>query len=118
MRSNLAVAFIAIGVLTWSAVNAAQRQVQCKLVVNGKTYINGPCNFEADPDGSFRIGVLRDDQKIPAKGFYFAYVNVSGNTAQAKWNEDPKALHADVPLGTLTRNGACWESETVQICAR
>ncbi len=118
MRLIVVASIVALCGLTGSAATAAQRTVFCKLVVKGKTYINGRCNFESFGEGSFAIGVLRDEQPVPAKGFYFAYVDVNGNTAEAKWNEDPKDLHANAPLGTLTRKGACWENATAQICAR
>jgi hypothetical protein len=118
MRLIVAASVVAMCALTGSAAIAAQRPALCKLVVKGKTYINGRCNFEDfGTDGSFAIGVLGDDQRIPIGGFYFAYVDVHGNTAEAKWNEDPRDLHANAPLGTLTRNGACWENATAQICA-
>jgi hypothetical protein len=119
MRSIVAAIVVALCGLTGSAAVAAQRMVQCKLVVEGKTYINGRCNFEDFGEGSFAIGVLGDNQPTPPGGFYFAYViDVHGNTAEAKWNEDPKESHANAPLGTLTRKGACWENATAQICAR
>jgi hypothetical protein len=119
MRSIVAASVVAICGLMGSAAIAAQRPALCKLVVKGKTYINGRCNFEDFGEGDFAIGVLRDHQRIPGGGFYFAYViDVHGNTAEAKWNEDPKDLHANAPLGTLTRNGACWENAIAQICAR
>ena len=118
MRLIVATSVVAICALTGSAALAAQRPALCKPVVKGKTYINGRCNFEDfGTDGSFAIGVLRDDQPIPVGGFYFAYVDVHGNTAEAKWNQDPGDLHADASLGTLTRNGACWENAIAQICA-
>jgi hypothetical protein len=108
MRSIVVFTVVATCVVTASVAIAAQRQALCKFVVEGKTYINGPCNFEVDPDGSFRIW---DDA-------HTVYVNVNGNTAEASWNKNPKSFHADSPLGTLTRNGACWDNATTQICAR
>jgi hypothetical protein len=98
----------AVCILASVAAIAATGPVQCKLVVDGKTYIDGPCDFESDPDGSFRI--FGKD--------YFAYINVDGKTADASWNMDPKSTHAQASLGTLTRKGACWVSATVEICAR
>ena len=119
MRSIVAACVVALCGLTGSAAIAAQRPALCKLVVKGKTYIDGRCNFEDfGADGSFAIGVLGDDQPIPVGGFYFAYVDVHGNTAEAKWNEDPRESHANAPLGTLTRHGACWDNAIAQICAR
>ncbi len=118
MRLIVATCVVAIYAATGSVAIAGQRPALCKLVVRGMTYIDGRCNFEDfGAGGSFAIGVLGDDQPIPVGGFYFAYVDVHGNTAEAKWNEDPTDLHADAPLGTLTRNGACWENAIAQICA-
>lgn len=102
-------AFALAGLLASPAL-AAQRPASCTLMVKGKSYIEGECLFEADPDGSFRIS---------AKD-YFAYVNVNagGKTAEASWNADPKATHAHATLGTLTRKGACWENANARVCAR
>jgi hypothetical protein len=87
---------------------AGQRPALCKLVVKGKTYIDGECQFSADPDGSFQI----------ASKSYFAQVLVKGNAAEATWNADPKSGHAEAKLGTLTYKGACWVNATTEICAR
>jgi hypothetical protein len=108
MRSIAALAVVVTCCLLGNAAIAAQRPVLCKLVVEGNTYIDGKCDYESDPDGSFRIfGAI-----------YFAYVDVNGDTAEATWNANPKSLHAGAPLGTLTRKGACWENATTQICVR
>ena len=89
---------------------AAQgRPADCTLAVNGKSYISGPCDFSPEKGGSFRI----------SNGEYFAYVSVIGKgVAEASWNANPKATRADVPLGALTRKGACWVGKAVEICAR
>ena len=88
MRSIVAASVVAICGLTGSAAIAAQRPALCKLVVKGKTYINGLCDFEViDPDGSFTI-----TGKV-----HFAYVMVKGNAADATWNRDPKSFHAESP---------------------
>jgi hypothetical protein len=109
MRLIAAVAVVTICGLLGSAAFAEQRRALCKLVVDGQTYINGLCDFEViDPDGSFTI-----TGKV-----HFACVMVKGNSADASWNRDPKSFHAESPLGTLTRTGACWENATAQICAR
>ena len=98
---------LALGLWSSSAL-AEFRPASCTLIVKGETYINGLCQFEADKDGSFRI----------ASKDYFVYVNVTGKTAEASWNADPKATHAHAPLGVLTRKGACWENADARICAR
>jgi len=100
----------ALSSLLSSHVAAAQRPASCTLVVKGKSYIEGECLFEADPDGSFRI----------FGADYFAYVNVDagGKTAEASWNGTSKASHAHEALGNLTRKGACWENAGAKVCAR
>jgi hypothetical protein len=50
MRLIAAVTVVTICVLPGSAAIAEQRQALCKLAVDGKTYINGLCDFEViDP---------------------------------------------------------------------
>lgn len=90
------------------AALAAERQASCKFTVEGKTVINGRCSFESDPDGSFRMW----DKK------HTVYLNVDGNTAEATWNKIPGSFHADSPVGTLNRKGACWVNARAEICAR
>lgn len=102
--STFAVAAFAAGI---PGAAAASRPALCTLIVDGKTYINGRCDFEADADGSFRIFGKR----------YFAYVDVEGDSAHATWNKDPKATHAHSDLGTFARKGACWENARARICA-
>lgn len=84
----------------------------CILTVEGRTYIDGPCDFDglSTNDGSFKI--MAND------GLYFAYLNVEGEgVGRAYWNEEPGANHAHTPLGELRREGACWLNETTRLCA-
>ena len=83
---------------------------RCLLEVDGKKYISGSCRVDLAKGGSFQVYDLK-------KRGYFAYVNVSGNSAEGYWNEDPRATHAQSPLGTLTRDGACWQNERAKVCA-
>ncbi|MEI9888839.1 MAG: hypothetical protein WDN08_20525 [Rhizomicrobium sp.] len=85
------------------------RPADCELTVKGKAYIKGVCQFTPSPGGSFQI----------SQGDYFAYLNVTKpGVADASWNETPESTHAQAPLGTLARQGACWINRTVRICAR
>jgi len=93
---------------------AKDRIVSCRIEVNGRVFLSGPCNFSPDKDGSFSIGT--SDTK-PSK--YFAYVNKNPDgTAEASWNEDPRSTHAQSSLGTLKQHGACWVNEHAKICAK
>ncbi len=109
MKRHFATMAIAVSCsLIAGAASAELGPALCKLVVKGKTYIDGECQFSADPDGSFQI----------TGKYYFAYVFVKGNAAAASWNADPKSSHAGTELGKLTRKGACWVNATTEICAR
>jgi len=114
MRTLIATAAI----LTVAVTQAAAFQGTCLLEVNGHAYIKGPCNIDVmSKDGSFSIGT--DEERD-----YFAYVNLdeppkagAQQTADGFWNEEPGVSHAHSPLGSLTRDGACWSNQTAKICA-
>lgn len=100
----LAVAMVASG-----AASAAPGK--CLLVVDGRTYLNGPCPISVDADGSFSIGT-------GPKPSFFAYVNVDPNgVGVGSWNEERGATHAHSSLGDLKRNGACWANAKAIVCA-
>ncbi|WP_216878788.1 MULTISPECIES: hypothetical protein [Roseomonadaceae] len=88
---------------------ADSRPADCELTVRGQNYIRGICQFSPMQGGSFQI----------SGGDRFAYVTViAPGVAEASWNEDPAATHAQAPLGRLTRSGACWVGAEARICAR
>lgn len=89
--------------------SAEGREVDCLLQVNGKTYLDGTCMYDADKDGSFR---LFGDK-------YFVYLNVfEKGVAGASWNANPKSSHAQAPLGEdFTQEGGCWVGKNAKICA-
>lgn len=104
MKLNIAVTAL----LLTSIQASATEHGQCKFTVEGKSYINGRCDFEADTDGSLRISA---NSRI-------VYVNVQGGTADASWNKNPKSQKADSPLGDVIRNGECWENSSTKICLK
>ena len=95
------------------AVTAAEaRPAKCLLDVGGTVYIDGPCDFEPDRSGDGSFMIMAPD------AMYFAYLNVEAvGIAAGYWNGEPGANHAHTPLGTLTRDGACWIGEGVKLCA-
>jgi len=87
---------------------AATRPVDCTLIVDGKSYIGGVCEFvRTDKDGSFSI---YGDK-------YWAMVNVENGRGEAYWNAVPNATHAQAQLGEVHQVGGCWEGPRVRICA-
>ena len=87
---------------------AATRPADCTLIVNGKSYIGGICEFQHDDsNGSFSI---YGDK-------YWAMVNVENGKGEASWNGVPYATAAQTELGDVHRVGGCWEGPKVRICA-
>lgn len=88
----------------------AKRLVDCELTVEGTTYIDEICEFFPDGEnGDFQISGVE----------YFAQISIFENgSAWGNWNGEPNAMHAQAPLGDLTREGACWVGEKAQVCAR
>jgi hypothetical protein len=101
----------ALAVVLSSGEASAENISACSLIVDGKQYINGPCDFDPLGDGSFKI------MKAP----WFAYVNLRAdqrNTADGSWNENPESNHAESQLGVLVHRAECWSNERAVICAK
>lgn len=106
-------ALVLTGALSLDRPASAASNGTCLLEVGGRTFIDGPCEIDLESDGSFVVRSLRGGEVD-----YFAYVLMDGgNRATGYWNEEPGASHAHSPLGTLARDGACWENETAKVCA-
>lgn len=100
-----------LAAVAFDPASAAPSLGKCLLRVDGTTYINGPCNIDLMPDGSFSIGA---DGRSP----FFAYVTVlEPGLAQGDWNETPASTHAHSRLGELQRKGACWANRRATVCA-
>lgn len=90
-----------------AAPAAAETIRHCELVVDGKTYISGSCDYEPIGGGDFMI----------KKGDYFAYIYVSSPPPSGHWNGDPPGDRAHWPLGDLRRQKGCWVNEKARVCA-
>jgi hypothetical protein len=92
----------------------------CKLVVDGKTYLNIKKNCSIwmanDGTGSFWINTDRDT----FLGDYFAEIVPAGDgTASGNWNAEKGSTHAQAFLGEDFRmkKGGCWTNKRATICA-
>lgn len=101
-------AFVLAGVVAHAGEG---RSARCLLRVEHETYIDGPCTFSAETDGSFYIESPLSE--------YFVYVNIlKPGVAQGWWNGHPAARRAHDALGLLYRDGACWVNDGHdQVCA-
>lgn len=112
MRPMLVAAIVAAWV---TPALAAERLIHCRITVGGKTYLDGPCMFAPDPDGSFTIGV---GTQTVGQSPYFAYVTKNEDgTAEAYWNATRGSTHAHAHLGTVRQRGACWVNSKAELCA-
>jgi hypothetical protein len=89
----------------------ARKISKCLLVVDGKSYIDGPCVFVPSTGGGFSIIGYNN---------WFAVVNVADGVASGSWNNDggQPASHAQDELGSLVRSGACFVGPKARVCAR
>jgi hypothetical protein len=117
-----ALAVLAAGFCSGHAQAAEHtRKADCLLLIQGKPWINGPCDFTptdmpGEPKGSFYLSV-----PYPRPNGRFVYLNVwNDGTAQGSWNDPDSDSHAHDPIGTgsLFKAGACWESDANnKVCA-
>lgn len=91
---------------SFSAAHA--KPADCELTVEGKTWIRGACDFDAEHDGSF---VIRSSNG------HFAYANRDGDRMRGSWNGPDQESRAHYELGMLSRDGACWVNAGARICA-
>ena len=102
---------LVLAIAMMAAGSAGAAPGKCLLVVDGRTYINGPCRISLSPGGSFQV-------LSAGRLTYFANVKLTGDTqADGFWNEDMGANHAHTPLGSLQRNDACWSNPKAIVCA-
>ncbi len=88
----------------------------CSLTVGGKVYVDikKTCRIEfMGGDGSFTINAGT------TKPGYFAYVTMmEKGLASVSWNETPKSMSAQAPLGEdFRRKGGCWIGKRAKVCA-
>ena len=125
MKHAIATALLAgLGMLTAAtAFTASAPQAHaktitgdCSLTVDGKVYVDikKTCRIEfMGGDGSFTINAGT------AKPGYFAYVTMlEKGLASVSWNETPKSMSAQAPLGEdFRRKGGCWIGKRAKVCA-
>ncbi len=90
------------------------RTGRCLLRVEGRTYLDAKCRIVINPDGGFSIGTADRAADLT----YFASVNRQEDGRMlGYWNGQRGATHAQTPLGSLRRNGGCWENAIASVCA-
>ena len=86
---------------------------RCRLTVNNRVYISGPCSIETyRPFGDVHMVELK---RTPPR--YSAMLYPFGETGIAAWSGDPPHNDRQSDLGRVKRQGACWTSNVAKICA-
>ncbi|MDH3031446.1 hypothetical protein [Methylobacterium fujisawaense] len=86
----------------------------CYLSVGSRTYLDGSCNIDLSPGGSFSIGA---GERRRSRYFAMVNINESDGTALAYWNGVDAESHAHDDLGTVVRRGGCWVNSRAKVCA-
>ncbi len=112
----------ALAVVAAAPAFAGEKTAKCLLQVDGVRYIDGTCEFSSDADGSFNIGSMKKaETSIGPVSEYYAMINVyAPGVASGSWNGEPYASHAHNNFGELRRSvsdRACWENQSVRVCA-
>src|SRR5438105_4125095 len=86
--------------------------VECLVEVDGTVEMAGPgkCQFWSHPGGSFDLTVTYD---VPL----FARVEIDRRGAAIGSFGEAGPKPSRKQLGTMHRNGACWENARAKICA-
>ena len=113
--SNLTLASAA-GVFIFGSVAGSQAEMisRCVIEIDNAVFLDGPCNYLAEEDGSFTIGAGGDGIEASR---YFAYVFIDEESVSAYWNGFPPASRAHTPIENLVRKGACLVGREARICA-
>lgn len=107
MRYALILAFVVLPSI------ACAKPARCLIEVDGRAYTFGPCNADREKDGGLSVGT-GETSRTPI----FAIVSPNGDgTAAGYWNEEPRASHAQTPLGVMKQSGGCWLNDRAKVCA-
>ena len=84
---------------------------KCVLKVDGKSYIDGPCNIEFEGKGAFTIS------SSIGKEYFASVFEPEGGLADGNWTGTGTGGLAERFDAPLKRKGACWENATARVCA-
>lgn len=102
--------WLTVAVAVFVSSMAQAKPADCLLIVDGRTQIDGACEFYADQRG-FQIRSF-------SKPMIVVHVPRMGQDgAYAFWNERSGVNAANSNLGDLTRDGACWVNARTRVCA-
>jgi hypothetical protein len=88
---------------------AEARPADCLVVMEGRTYIDGPCEYESYPEGHFMVTLGRRSARVMVdigfRGGHALYEDTSPDNREAR------------AIGDVHRDGSCWINRVGRVCA-
>lgn len=108
MSKTFSALVLAIGACALLPSPTQARPAECLLIVNGKSLIDGRCEFDSGPDGSFRM---------EGSAFIGNVMVTERGKGEGRWMPKPEVRSNFTDVGVVTKDGACWSSATASFCA-
>lgn len=111
-----ALALLATGAMAEDISGA--KKARCLLVVDGTSYIDGPCWMRGE---NTLATTILSSKKFGGHRFFAILGEGEPSSWNGKFENAAGKLmaesHAHVPLGVLKKNGPCWVGERAIACA-
>jgi len=89
--------------------SALARPADCLVVMDGRSYIDGRCEFAAEAGGDFTVTLGTRSARV--------MVDPGARAGRAFYEDSaPSAPEAWV-IGDVRRDGACWRNRVGRVCA-
>jgi hypothetical protein len=88
---------------------AEARPADCLVVLEGRTYIDGPCEYESFPEGHFIVTLDRRSAKV--------MVDIGFRVGHALYEDTAPANPEARLIGDVHREGSCWINRVGRVCA-
>jgi hypothetical protein len=98
-----------------SAAAPGSSRRNCRLSVDAKVYVDGPCLVFPFGDGGYTLNAWSEGK--PKDSHFAVVVANADGSAEASWNVDPDDDKAGDPLGTVRLRDDCWVNDRARICA-
>lgn len=88
---------------------ALARPADCSLVAEGKTLIDGRCEFTSEADGSFIVTAGAISANV--------MVDPGAREGRAFYEDKSPRTGGSFVIGDVRRDGACWANKVGRVCA-
>lgn len=99
----------ALGALALLPRAATARPADCLVVMEGRSYIDGRCDFAAEAGGDFTVTLGTRSAKV--------MVDPGARAGRAFYEDASPATPESWVIGDVRRDGACWANRVGHVCA-